>query len=184
MIEFSEATHTYKFLGVILPSVTQIMTEIGLIKPYTGDPWYGERGSAIHAATELIDAGTLDWDTVDGRIEGYLTAYHKFKDEQPFSDWDHSEVAMVHPTYRYAGRPDRFLPLVDIKSGAGDVIQLAAYGELLRANGFDPGREAFMLKLNENGTYKLTSYKFNRKDTSIWLSAVSLWHYRKEKGLV
>jgi hypothetical protein len=182
MIELT-SDHEYFVDGRKVPGFTEIATAMGLVSYYNCDPYYLERGSAVHAATALFDTGKLDWDSVDPRIEGYLEAYIRFRTEAS-ADWDHTEEPLYHPTYRYCGTPDRFSPLIDIKTGQGYVIQLEAYAELLRANGYDPDRTGYMLHLKENGTYKLETHKYDRKLRGIWLSAVSVFHYRKDKGLL
>jgi hypothetical protein len=131
----------------------------------------------------MIDNFTLDYNSVDPAIEGFVDAYFHFKDETRM-EFEHSEVPLSHTTYRYCGTPDRFLPLLDLKTGAGDVIQLEAYAELLRANGYDPGRTGYMLHLKADGTYKLEPHKYDRKLLGVFLAACSVWHYRNEKGLL
>ena len=182
MIELN-SKHQYFVDGVRYPGFSEIAAATGLIRPYTGDPWYGERGTAVHAATELIDRGELDWTSVDTAISGFLDAYLLFRSEHYF-DWKHTEQSLSHPTYRYCGTLDRFLPLLDVKTGASDPIQLEAYGELLRANGYDPGRVGYMLYLNADGTYSLKTHKYDRRLLGVWLSAVTVYHYRKERGLL
>ena len=184
MIELTPS-HEYFVDGVRYPGFSEIAAATGIIRPYTGDHWYGDRGTAVHKACELIDQDTLDWNSVDPSISGFLDAYLVFKEEnESLAQWDHAERSLSHPLYRYCGTLDRFLPLLDIKSGQGHVVQLEAYAELLRANGYDPGRVGYMLYLKENGSYKLETYKYDRKLLGVWLSAVSVFWYRKEKGLL
>jgi hypothetical protein len=102
------------------------------------DPFYLRRGQYVHAATELIDAGTIDWATLDSRLEPYCRAYQAFVDmSHPVIEL--SEQIVVAPDYSYGGRLDRVFRLpgrerllvVDIKTGAGREkryqLQLAAY---------------------------------------------------------
>lgn len=179
------ADHRYLVDGQPVPGFTEICRAIGLVDYYNKDPYYLDRGRVVHIATALIDKGRLDWDTVDERIEGFLQAYLRFRCEQPFNNcWEHSETSLHHPLYRYCGTPDRFLPLIDIKTGQGDPIQLDAYAELLRANGYDPGRAGYMLHLRADGSYRLKAHKFDRQLLGVWLSAVSVYHYKKGKGLL
>jgi len=184
MIEFEESTHTYWVDGTVYPSVTQIMSAIGLVRPYTGDPWYGERGTACHVAAVLFDQGILDPESVDPAISGFLDAYARFKRETGM-EWEYTEKRFHHPVYRFCGTIDRALPLVDLKStNSACDLQLSFYGELLRANGIDPGRTSYFLHLREDGSYRLAPYKFNRRDTNICLAAASLFHWRKEHNLL
>lgn len=138
---------------------SKLCNDYGLIPNYFGDPWFGQRGVAIHKGTELIDKDDLDWDTVNGEIKPFLEAYMKFKEETKMT-FGHIEVPLYHPQWNFCGTLDRFLPLLDLKSGQGYPIQLAAYGELLRAHDINPGSECFMLSLKENGNYSLQTFKF------------------------
>jgi len=178
MISFDEATHTYTESGQVIPSVTQILSTEGLVSYFNTDPWYMERGTAIHKACEYFDKGTLDWDSLDPAILGFVKAYVLFMVSSGLL-FSHIEEPLYHPIYHYAGTPDRFLPLLDIKGVQGCELQLEAYGELLRANKIHPGREAYTLHLKEDGTYKLASYKFNRTKLGVFLSAVTLYNYKR-----
>ena len=184
MVNFTEEGHVYEVQGQRVPSVTQLLTDMGLVKPYLGDSWYGLRGTAVHRATELMDAGTLDPSSVDPAIAGFLDAYAKFRAETNM-EWEHTEKRIYHSVYRFAGCVDRAVPVVDIKSGATACeLQLSAYQLLLRDAGIDPGRTGYFLYLKEDGSFRLAPYKFNRRDDGIFLAAVSLWWYRKEKNLI
>jgi hypothetical protein len=185
MIELS-ASHEYTVDGQRFPGVTEILAATGLVRYFNADPWFLERGTAIHSATAMIDNGTLDWGSVDSRITGFLDAYMKFKEETFMTYWEHIEEPLAHPTYRFCGCPDRWNDeyLLDIKGVQGYAIQIESYAELLRANGFNPGRTGYMLHLKEDGTYKLEAHKFDRRLLGVFLSAVSVFHYRKEKGLI
>ena len=182
MIELS-AEHVYRVDGQILPGFSEIAKTMGLVKYFNCDPWFMERGTAIHEACYLHDLHILDWDTVDPRILGFVEAYILFQDETGIV-CGNAETPLSHSTYRYCGKPDRFLPLIDIKGVQGYPIQLEAYAELLRANGYDPGRQGYMLHLKENGTYKLETHRFDRKLLGVFLSATSVFWYRKERGLI
>jgi hypothetical protein len=177
------AQHEYLVDGERFPGFSEIAKATGIVRYFNSDQFFLERGSAIHAATHLIDRGELDWSTVDDRIEPFLDAYMRFKEENGVT-WEHAEESLAHPIYRYCGTPDRFLPLYDLKSGQGDTIQLEAYSELLRANGHNPGPYGYLLQLNGDGTYKIIRHRFDRNLLGVWLSAVSVYHYRKQKGLL
>ncbi len=107
------------------------------------DPWYLERGSMVHAATVMIDAGTLDWSALDPRIVGYCAAYRRFREIMPCRVLA-SEHKVCHPSGRFSGRLDRVyeipghgMPVVtDIKLGKADErywLQDAGY-----AKAYDP----------------------------------------------
>ena len=184
-IEFQEPEHIYTVTidGIIKnpPSVTDILASEGLTKYWNDDEWYLERGDIIHQCTAMIDRDTLDWASVDERIKGYLEAYMSFREQ---SKWvfEHIEKALYHPIYGYCGMFDRFPPLLDIKCGQGFPLQLTAYAELLKANGYNPGLEGYFLNLLATGKYNLKPYKFSRTDRNIWLSAVSIYNYKRRNG--
>lgn len=173
--------HKYIVDGKPKLSVTQILELSGLSNYYPRDPWYLERGRHVHTATAMIDTDTLDWSTVDERIKGYLEGYEKFLQETGWT-FEHSEVKLYHPIYDYCGTPDRFLPLLDIKTGEDNEEQLGGYWELLQTNGFKPKREAYTLKLNENGTYKLNQPKeLITKLRDIFLAGLTIVKWKEKK---
>lgn len=181
-IDFDPIKHIYTVTdkdgnSKTVNSVTTILEEEKLTKYWNKDKWYWERGKAIHSATQMIDKGTLNWATVE-QYKGFLEAYVKFIYDTGWK-WEHAEKPLYHPIYDYAGTPDRFLPLLDVKAGEGFPIQLEAYGELLRANGYDVGLTADMLHLKANGKYSLKPYKFNKTDRGVFLCAVVLNSWKR-----
>jgi hypothetical protein len=175
--------HKYIVDGKPKLNVTEVLELSGLSSYYPRDPWYLERGRVVHKATVMVDNDTLDWNTVDDRIKGYLEGYRKFRQE-PGWKFEHSEVKLYHPTYDYCGTPDRFLPLLDIKTGEDNEEQLGGYWELLLANGYNPKREAYTLKLNENGTYRLLQTKEPiTKLRDIFLAALTIVKWKERYGI-
>jgi hypothetical protein len=59
-LTYDDATHTYKLDGVVVPSVTQVLTAAGVID----NRWFTEeathRGQLVHVATMLMDQGELN----------------------------------------------------------------------------------------------------------------------------
>lgn len=108
---FDADTHTYRDdEGGIILSTTKIL-QLAELTPAiykTLDPWYAEKGHAVHSATEFFDKGTLDLDSVDPQIMGYLDAYRQFRKDLPL-DILGIEVRLWHPRYRYAGTIDRIV---------------------------------------------------------------------------
>lgn len=107
-IDFDPNTHTYRYDGKVIPSVTEIC------KPIT-DRHYGaisltvldyasRRGTAIHEACQDID---LDLEPdVDAETLPYIQAYCDFlRDYKP--EWDMIEQIVVDRQGRYAGTVDR-----------------------------------------------------------------------------
>jgi hypothetical protein len=143
-LAFDPETHTFLVNGESLPSVTTIIKQAGLTPDYSFvDPWYLERGTFIHRATELWEKGTLDDDTVDPEITGYLTAYKSFR-----ADWRDrvtgQEVRLWHPRYRYAG-------IID-----------------MTIDGF----QSYKLYLRKNGKYKLVPVNNIKTHFNFFLSGL------------
>jgi hypothetical protein len=154
--------HVYRLGDRVLPGTTTVLSVLGMLPDYSGlDPYFRERGSAVHAAISIAVGGQeVDWDfpgsdDVRPRVERAL----KWLSDVEFTPlW--IEQPAYCPTYLYAGTPDIFgyalapdgnqqLVLPDWKSGAiepGHDIQVAgaylpllehaaATGELLNPDG-------------------------------------------------
>jgi hypothetical protein len=60
------------------PSVTEILTSVGLIDTSWFTPEAAERGTQVHLACRYLAEDRLDWTTLDPRIEPYVRSYEKF----------------------------------------------------------------------------------------------------------
>ena len=185
VLTYNDASHTYRLDGVVLPSVTQTLETAGIIQPYTGDPWYGERGTAVHAATWLDDQGILDETTVDPQIVGFVEAWRTYRRESGFTP-NGGETPLHHPLHRYAGTPDRWDAhlLVDIKTGKEapwHILQRAAYRELLKQAGVKIKRDCCVY-LSGDGRYKVSYTSSTPQDLSVFLSALTLNRWKEQNG--
>ncbi len=136
-IHFDADAHVYTVDGIVRPSVTQVLSGVGLID----DRWYTDearaRGSAVHAACHYLDEGDLDWSSVAAEIRPYLSGWEKFK-----ADTGVELLSLEQPVYNsllgFAGTLDRKAILqglekewiLDIKTGGPEDwhrLQLAAY---------------------------------------------------------
>ena len=76
---FLAERHIYEYEGVVVPSVTQVLTLAGIHDVSHVPLHYLERaagiGSAVHQACEYLDEGKLDLESVDSLIVGYVLAY-------------------------------------------------------------------------------------------------------------
>jgi hypothetical protein len=139
---FDEAAHLYTSDGVVVPSVTQILSECGLID-YSGvsqDVLEKKRviGSYVHIASQFIDEGDIDWKSIDATLKGYLEAYDKFKTQTGFIPIlvEHRGVASLNGS-RYGWTIDRYGLLngkpavIELKCTAAEEkswkVQLAGY---------------------------------------------------------
>jgi hypothetical protein len=165
-LTFDAVAHRYSADGVPLVSVTQAIREAGLM----GDTsfWTAEardRGTFVHAMTQMADEGDLDEETLDPSLEPYLVAYRAFlADHRP--TWSHIETPRADLALRYAGTVDRAGRLkgikhpvvLDVKSGApADWVrfQLSAYKHLVAAELGAALIARYALYLSPDGSYRL-----------------------------
>lgn len=184
-LTYSDADHIYRLDGVVIPSVTQTLETAGIIQPYTGDPWYGDRGTAVHAATWLDDQGVLDEATVDPHIVGFVEAWRRFRRESGFTPVG-GEMPLHHTLHRYAGTPDRWdiSLLTDIKTGKEahwHILQRAAYRELLKQAGVKIRRDCCVY-LSADGRYTTSKQSSTQQDLSVFLSALTVHRWRESHG--
>jgi hypothetical protein len=179
--------------GHVIPGTTTVIKAAGLTNYHDmGTEYYMERGTAIHKATHLDDAGILDESTIDQAVRPYLEGYRRFKKELHFEPrW--AEIPLMNELLRYAGTIDRLgtfalvnneLALIDIKSGVpqpGDKIQAAAYYEICRSLGFNLAG-AFIVYVKDGG-YKVIQVKI-RRYFGLFIHALNLYKFRKEEGLL
>lgn len=158
-VEFIADGHIYTDarvdgVGRLYPSVTTILKAEGFINTAYYDDWSRDRGSMIHLATAYDDQGELDEETLDPVIIPYLDAWRKFRKESGFAP-EKIEPPLMSTVYRYAGTPDRI-------------------GEL-------PGRiKRAAVELHDDGTYKLVPFT-DRQDVNLWLAALSVHNWKKNK---
>lgn len=104
--EFREGNHTFWLDGERIPGVTEILREnrVGRDHTYT-DPYYRERGSAVHMGIKLGLLGRLDRDSLNPEIAEFvdraLGVVSALKLEPVLI-----EQPLFDPVYRYAGIPD------------------------------------------------------------------------------
>lgn len=109
---------------------------------YPMSPWITQhgldRGSAVHLATTMIDAGTLDWDDLDGELHPYCDAYAAFLDMNRGIKIVARERKVCHPSGRCSGKLDAVYEIVsmpwivDIKLGGASergMLQLCCYSK-------------------------------------------------------
>lgn len=190
-LTFDEPSHTYRYGGEIVPSVTQILESEG-ISDFSRVPSEAlriaqERGTAVHKATQYLDEGRLDWNTVHESLLGYLEAWERYKTECKVELLE-IETA-VYSTLGYAGTLDRIIyaggrnGLIDIKSGsptAAAAIQTAAYGYA------HPKRDKLSFRaavqLSADGTYKVQKHDNDLIwDFNVFAAALTLYDYKRRK---
>jgi hypothetical protein len=124
-LTFDRETHTYRYGGKVVPSVTQVLRRIDNFEFVPADVLERARifGMHVHMATDLFDRGELDEDDLDVVLLPYLNAYKLFLRETGFVVTQ-SEQQIYNPRQRYAGTLDKrgtwkaSTWLLDLKSGA------------------------------------------------------------------
>lgn len=176
-LEFKADTHEYFFLGKRVPGVNECLTDAKILKPYTGDPYYGELGTAVHLAIEYYLKGTLDEESIDEQIRPRFEAFKKFWAtqnekpefiEEPFTDGI------------FAGTPDLITRscIYDWKNTAKhkkeDELKGQGYKCLLSVCGM-PARDFVIVELHDDGTFAEFNYGDNWK---MWPVIMKLrdWH--------
>jgi hypothetical protein len=161
MLTFDEATHTYRYDGHPIPSVTQILKPLADFSSVPKEILEAKRklGQDVHLATELEDNGTLDEATVDAKVLPYLQAWRKFKEERGFLVLE-AETKVCSVPHQFAGTLDRIGAmdqhdwLLDIKTSyeihPAVGPQTAAYKE---ARGLEHLRRA-VVRLGPDGEYE------------------------------
>lgn len=179
MITLDE-NHVYHDESGPVPGVTGILKEAGLIDDRWFDEYSRERGTLVHRATAMWDAGTLDVEALDPVLAPYVRAWSQFKMDSGFTS-DLIEHIVYNPIHRYAGTLDRrgYLDsqatIVDIKTGVAQpwaALQTAAY-----AGTFDIPHKRATVELCPDCTYKLTMHT-DRNDIRVFLSALAVTNWK------
>ena len=154
-VEFDRDEHIYTRRGVILPSITQILTAEGIIDTsfYTEDG--RDRGKNVHLACHLFDTGQIGEDEMDAETEPYLRAWISFKRDTGFIVVD-SEKPLASKLYGFAGTPDRV-------------------GSF--SSGNHPGRMG--VELHDDGTFKLFPFS-DPQDFNLFLSILAVHNYKRK----
>ncbi len=185
--EFDAETHTYRIGGRVVPSVTQVLREAGLIDTR----WYTEegrdRGAYIHLITELSDQGILLERQVDEEYRGYLAAWRKFLRDTGAKVVE-NECRVWHTTLGYAGQMDRLVIwnkrdwIIDIKGGGvskWECIQTAGYAGARPADRPPPQR--FAVHLKPNGKFSLKEHNDFRHDFDVFRGALIVANWKRER---
>lgn len=158
---FDEEQHIYRINGRRAPGVTETLHAVRLLRDHSlTDPFYRERGTAVHKAIALDVLGRLDESTVDENVRPYLQRARgvlQTLDAVPLV----VEKPMFDPILHYGGCLDILflarvlssLVLVDWKTGPledGHDIQIGAYDGLL-----DYAAETAQIPVEKSSLYSM-----------------------------
>lgn len=192
LFDFEPIEHAYHYAGRRLPSVTDVLKDVGLLD--TSGPWFTEevrtRGSYVHRAIELWAGGRLDEAVLDPMLAPYLAAYQRWATDERIEILG-TEERVFDTALGYAGTLDirgrkliagrTHLVVVDVKTGQvppSVAVQLAAYARPLA--GF---HHPYSLRLCADGTYESRSLVGDIGADEDWLAALRLYHWRTRHGL-
>lgn len=193
MLSFNEDNHEYKLDGLLIPSVTQIIQDAGLINLDWVNPELlaekADLGKKIHSTTELYDTGNLNAEELHPTLKSYLNSWVKFRTDYNFVPTE-IELMLAHSLYRYAGRIDRIgfvnkeLTLIDIKSGSvqkTNALQTAAYAELFNQDKKKSGqiKNRLIVYLSPDG-YKIEGHT-DANDRNVFFAALTISNFKRRK---
>lgn len=172
---FDAAQHEYlsDLTGEVFPHITGLLEQAG----WVDDRWFTEessaRGTAVHRLTADYDLKMLDPESCASIHKNYLLAHVKLMATLKPTVL-HVEEPLVHPAYRFGGRPDRIMVIFgqrgtfEIKSGVparSHGIQTALQAILDSAeSGIPPDAEVrYCAYYKPNGKLKLEQH-VDRRD--------------------
>ena len=178
------------------PRVTHILQGTGLVDLSRIRPDVLEAsskfGTAVHRATELWDLDTLDIDKLSAPLVPYLESWKKFKADYKIQEFIAIEKHVISEKWQYQGTLDRIadingkLTLIDIKSSdtvlpATD-LQTAGYKIAWEEETKQRIRQRWCVQVLESG-YNITEFQ-SKTDETVFLSCVTLYNFKKGKGLL
>lgn len=195
MLTFDADGHIYKLDGTILPSVTEVLEDTGLID-YSGVPEDArrraqERGRLVHEAVHADLENDLDESSVPVEIQGFVEASRKARAAL------HIEPSLVehlayNPSMLYAGTPDLLCRAVikgrsvrvvlDWKTGTAEGwvrYQLAAYASFFPSPG---SYTRLCVELHVDGTYQVHPFKVAEflRDWNVFQAALTVYRAKRE----
>ena len=197
-LQFDEATHTYRYGGIVVPNVTRVL---GGLVDYSKIPadtleTARQKGVAVHKMVELDAKGNLDESTLPDWLRPVLDRWRQFIADTGFRVIE-SEHRVYHGSYHYAGTLDLVgdfwggpMAFIDVKRSlmGGHVIglQLAAYQQAYQfeCKEIDTVKKIanarrYALRLNENGPYRLEPYT-DKWDFPRFLACLSYYRLQEQ----
>lgn len=187
LLTFDAERHEYRFLGAVVPGVTQVLQPLVDFSRVSRDVLEAKRdlGSRVHYACQLADENDLDEDSVEADVEPYLAAWRLFLRESG-AVVVQNEMRVFDPMLQFAGTLDNVLLLdgkrwlVDKKTSISVPLaagpQTAAYA---RALGDLSVTHRAAVRLRPDGTYRFDALT-DPDDWSAFMACLTL-HRFKEK---
>lgn len=191
--QFDAASHTYRLDGRVIPGVTRVLEDVGIIDyshiPLATRDMALARGTAVHIACHFDDEVDLAEDSLlfqfdrwEEDLTPYVLAWRQYR-----RDYDGTmpigarpiviEERLYSETLGFAGTIDRYDrdTVVDIKTSDAPWwvrIQLAAYNALLGG-----ARHRRAVELHRDGTYRPHEFGIGslRADTDTFMAALRIY---------
>ncbi len=107
MLTFDPEKHIYYWKGKPVPGVSEILKETGQAKDWSAvDPFYRDRGSAVHKAIELWVKGELDETSLDPVIVPYFEQFKAWTLKENVAGVLLSENSFYSEEMNFAGTID------------------------------------------------------------------------------
>lgn len=179
---FDPQTHSYTYQGKRIPSVSQVLLDMGFIDTQWFTQEGRERGTLVHRAIAIHSQGAHCMK--NPLLDMYIEAFKNFQRD---CEWEPEIIETPMACIHYAGTPDQIgkfqgkPAVLDLKTGSispATGLQLAAYEKL-----HGQPLKRFAIQLTEMGKYILTEYK-EKTDAYIWDAAVAIWWWCRNKGIM
>jgi hypothetical protein len=188
---FNEEKHEYSVSGRVIPSVTQIISSVGLYEfDYVSKQTLriaAERGRIVHTYIEWYEQGILDESSIDPELAGYFQAYLAMKKQHNFSKPESLEKR-VYSRLGYAGTLDMLLDggtwIHDHKTGVKSPthgLQLSAYWLAEHPNTADKPFKLTCGYYRQDGSFELVEYPY---EPLIWIAVLTDYNWRKKHNLI
>lgn len=107
MLSFDYVSHRYTWDGKVVPGVSEILKETGQTKDWSAvDPFYRDRGSAVHKAVELWIKGELDETSLDPVIVPYFEQFKAWVKKEKIAGVLMAESPFYSEALGFAGTID------------------------------------------------------------------------------
>lgn len=189
-ITFDAEKHWYFADGKKVPSVTQILSAVGMYKDLDSIPpevlaAAADRGTVVHKIVELAMKNELDESTVDPALAGYYEAFKAFRRDFPelVNSLTDIERKVCSTKYLYAGMYDAGgdRVIIDWKTTAKPSpvhgLQLTAYWLAEHTDYLNDVPDLLAgVYLHPDGTYTRMDYAYQ---PLIWLSCLNVYKWQK-----
>lgn len=180
-LRFDSEKHQYWIGKKRIPGVSEILQKVGLTKNWEGvDPFYAERGKAVHLAIQYFLEHRLDETSLDPIIVPYFEGFKKYYSEHPMG----ITRCEVKGTYadEFAGTIDCITEheIIDWKCSKSHdkVAELQGEAYKLIECGEAVSKPFKVVQFPGDGSYEVFDYGML---TSHWPSVMNIYRWKTNK---